>query len=144
MNETETIIERLRDDIRDNYDALLTIYQTNGESYLQPSAESMSILIHKNPAAYEAAIALLYPEEYAQSKNIASADGEFWQKLGAGWKTFAGNFTGRTQQVANEEALESISASNAAIEEQAGKYQTYSILVLVICLALVAVLVFVK
>lgn len=144
MNVEETVIEKLRNDIRDNYDALLTIYQTNGETDLQPSVESMAIILHKNPAAYEAVIAFLYPVEYEQSKNMANADGQFWKNLGDGWKTFVGNFTGRTQQVANQEALESISESNAAIEEQAAKYQTYSIVVLVICLALVAVLVFVK
>ena len=144
MNVEETVIEKLRNDIRDNYDALLTIYQTNGETDSQPSVESMAIILHKNPAAYEAVIAYLYPLEYEQSKNIANANGELWQKIGAGAKNFAGMFTGRTQQVANQEALESISASNAAIEEQAAKYQTYSIVVLVICLALVAVLVFVK
>lgn len=144
MNVEETVIEKLRNDIRDNYDALLTIYQTNGETDLQPSVESMALLIQKNPSAYEAAIAFLYPLEYEQSKNAANAEGNFWQNLGTGFKNFASNFTGRTQQVANQEALETISASNAAIEEQAAKYQTYSILVLVICLALVAVLVFVK
>lgn len=148
MDELQTkTIETLREDITANYDALQALFQLNGETELQPSVESFALLVTKNPELLDAALLTVYPIEYSEYKNTANADGkgkEFLQKVGTGLGNAWNLFTGKAQQDATEESIAAIAESNAAIEEQASKYQTYAILVILLIVALVCVMVFWK
>lgn len=140
----EKAIEKLREDIDANYDALQALFQLKGETELQPSVESFALLVTKNPELLDAALMTVYPVDYSNYKNTGSADGKWLKKVGTGLGNAWNLFTGKTQQDATEESIAAIAESNAAIEEQASKYQTYAILVILLIVALVCVMVFWK
>lgn len=147
-----TIIEAFKQDIEANKDRIYSVIASYGYVDAKPTFETIAAIQSENNDCYQAILLELYGEEYDNYLNSANANGEGAERvLGGVASIFSvlnqpittlnaaiSNFGGGS---ANADTIATVESSVLAIEEETSKYRTMSLIAIVLCVVVVAIIV---
>jgi len=147
-----TILQAFKQDIETAKEQIYSVLAKYGYVDAKPTFETIAAIQSENNDCYQDILLAMYGEEYDNYLNQANANGEGAERvLGGVASIFSvlnkpittlneaiGNIGGSS---ANSETLATMESSVVAIEEETSKYRTMSIIAIVICIVIVAIII---
>ena len=148
-----TILDAFKQDIENNQEQIYSVLASFGYIDAKPTFETIAAIQAKDNDCYQQILLTIYGEEYDNYMHTANANGEGAANV---LNSLSNVFSVLNQPIttlnaaisnlgggnsSNSESISVMESSVAAIEEETSKYRTMSLIAIVICVVIVAIII---